>query len=182
MRRNLGKNLVFPPLPVVVIGTYDKTGKANAMTAAWSTIYDFGQVFVSVSKHKTTKNIQLNKCFTLAFATKATIKMTDYFGLVSGDKQDKIARAKAHVVKSNYINAPIITEYPLTLECKLKSLRDGNLIGDIVNVSVDEKYMSGNKIQIDKMQIVTYDMTDHSYRVIGKRIAKGFEVGMSLKK
>lgn len=172
--------MVFLPLPVVVIGTYDKTGKANAMTAAWATIYDFGQVFVSLSPHKTTTNIKASKAFTIAFATKPTAKISDYFGLVSGTKEDKIAKAKVHVEKAKFVNAPIFTEYPLVLECRLKSLSDGNLVGDIVNVNVDKAYYKNNKIKTDKMQLLTYDMTDHSYRIIGKKVAQGFSVGKKL--
>ena len=172
--------MVFLPLPVVVIGTYDKSGKPNAMTAAWATIYDFDQVFVSLSPHKTTSNIKANKAFTIAFATKSTAMISDYFGLVSGTKQNKIAKAKVHVTKAKYVNAPVFTEYPLVLECKLKSLSGGNLVGDIVNVNVDKAYYKNNKINTDKMELITYDMTDHSYRVIGKKVAQGFSVGKKL--
>lgn len=171
----------FLPLPVVVIGTYDKTGKANAMTAAWATIYDFGQVFVSLSPHKTTDNIKLNKCFTIHFATKDTAIISDYFGMVSGKKVDKIAKAKVHIENGKYVNAPIIKEYPVALECKLVSLDEGNLVGDIVNVSVDSKYLSGKRILTDKMNIITYDMSDHSYRVLGKKVAQAFSCGKKIK-
>ena len=140
MRKNLGKKWTFLPLPVGVIGTYDKSGKANAMTAAWATVYDYGQVFVSMAKHKTTDNIKLTKAFTIAFATKKTIALADYFGLVSGYKVNKIAKTKVHVSKAKYVNAPIIEEFPVVLECKLVSLKNGNLIGKIVNVNVDTSF------------------------------------------
>lgn len=180
MRTNLGKKMPFLPLPVVVIGTYDKTGKPNAMTAAWSTIYDYDQVFVSMGKHKTCTNLKANKAFTLAFATKETAQIADYFGLISGSKQNKIAKAKVHVVKAAKVNAPIFCEFPLVLECKVNSFKEGNLVGDIVNVNIDNKYLSGKKILIDKMNILCYDMSDHSYRIIGKKTAKAFEIGKQL--
>ena len=154
MRKDFGKNLVFLPLPVVVIGTYDKSGKPNAMTAAWATVYDFGKVFVSLSPHLTTKNIKANKAFTIHFATQETAAMSDYFGLVSGAKQDKIAKAKAHVIKAKHVNAPIFDEYPVALECKLISFDDGNLVGEIINVSAQDKYVSGAKIKTDKMNSI----------------------------
>lgn len=181
MRKNLGKKWTFLPLPVVVIGSYDKTGKPNAMTAAWSTVYDYGHVFVSVSPHKTTKNILVNKAFTIHFATKATAKISDYFGLVSGNKVNKIAKAKVHIVKAKCVNAPIITEYPVALECKLVSLKDGNLVGKIVNVSVDAKYLANGRILTDKMDLIVYDMPTNSYRVLGKKIADAFSCGKKIK-
>lgn len=180
MRRDLGKNMLFLPLPVVVIGTYDKSGKANAMTAAWSTIYDFGQVFVSLSPHKTTSNIKASKAFTIHFATKETAVIADYFGLISGNKVDKIAKAKVHVTKAKHVNAPIFNEFPIALECKLHSLEDGNLVGDIVNVNVDGKYVVNGKVKTDKINFITYDMSDHSYKVIGKKVAQGFACGKKL--
>lgn len=182
MRKDFGKNLVFLPLPVVVIGTYDKTGKPNAMTAAWATVYDFGKVFVSLSPHLTTKNIKANKAFTIHFATQETAVISDYFGLVSGTKVDKIAKAKVHVVKAKHVNAPIFDEYPVALECKLVSLNDGNLVGEIVNVSVQDKYIVNAKIKTDKINLIVYDMTDHSYRIVGRKVAKGFECGRKLMK
>lgn len=181
MRKNLGNKWTFLPLPVVVIGSYDKTGKANAMTAAWATVYEYGQVFVSVSKHKTTDNILANKAFTIHFATKETAVISDYFGMVSGNKTNKVAKAKVHVVKAKCVNAPIICEYPVALECKLVSLKNGNLIGKIVNVNVDNKYLNGNKILTDKMNLIVYDMPTNSYKVIGKKIATAFSCGRKIK-
>ncbi len=181
MRKDLGKNLLFLPLPVAVIGTYDKAGKPNAMTAAWTTVYDFGKVFVSLAPHLTTKNIKANKAFTISFATKDTAKVTDYFGLVSGAKEDKIAKAKLHVIKAKTVNAPIFEEYPFALECKLISLEDGVLLGEVLNLNADSKFVSNGKIKTDKMNLICYDMSDHSYREIGKKIATGFKVGMPLK-
>ena len=92
MRKSLGKEMMFLPLPVLMIGTYDGEGKANVMNAAWGGVYDYGKVIISLSKHKTTDNLELKKAFTVAFATKDTEKISDYFGMVSGNKEDKIAK------------------------------------------------------------------------------------------
>lgn len=183
MRTNLGKKLYFFPLPVVVIGSYDKNNKPNAMTAAWATIYDFNQIFVSIAlEHKTANNIKLNKAFTIAFATKETAQIADYVGLVSGKKQpNKVAKAGLKVIKGK-VNAPIFTNFPLTVECKLVSIDGGNLIGDIININVDNKYLNKNKkLDIDKMNLISYDTASHSYRLIGKKIATAFKVGLKLK-
>ena len=92
MRKDLGSKMNFLPLPVLMIGTYDKDGKANVMNAAWGGVYDYGKIYISLSKHKTTENLELKKAFTVSFATKKTEEISDYFGVVSGNKEDKIAK------------------------------------------------------------------------------------------
>lgn len=182
MRKNLGNKMNFLPLPVLMIGTYDKDGKANVMNAAWGGIYDYGKIYISLSKHKTTDNLLLKKAFTVSFATKDTEVISDYFGIVSGNDEDKIEKAGVHVVKSNYVDAPIIEEYPLTLECEVESFEDGELIGKVVNCSVDEKYLDKNgNIDVDKMEIITFDMTSNTYRVLGDVVGKAFSDGATLK-
>ena len=182
MRKDLGNKMNFLPLPVLMIGTYDKDGKANVMNAAWGGIYDYGKIFISLSKHKTTENLKLKKAFTVSFATKKTEQISDYFGVVSGNKEDKIAKTGVHVTKSNFVDAPIIEEYPLTLECKVDSFEDGKLIGTIVNCSIDEEYLDENgNIDVDKMEIITFDMVSNTYRVLGEVVGNAFEDGLKLK-
>ena len=182
MRKDLGNKMNFLPLPVLMIGTYDKDGKANVMNAAWGGIIDYGKIVISLSKHKTTENLELKKAFTLSFATKKTEKISDYFGVVSGNKEDKIAKSGVHVTKSNFVDAPIIEEYPLTLECTVDSFKNGELIGNVVNCSVDEDYLDKDgKIDVDKMEIITYDMVSNTYRVLGDVVGTAFKDGLSLK-
>lgn len=182
MRKDLGNKMNFLPLPVLMIGTYDEEGKANVMNAAWGGIYDHGKIYISLSNHKTTDNLKIKNAFTVGFATKDTEVISDYFGVVSGRDQDKIEKSGVHVIKSNFVDAPIIEEYPLTLECTVESFEDGDLIGKIVNCSVDEKYIDENgKIDVDKMEIITYDMTSNTYRVLGPVVGKAFKDGFDLK-
>lgn len=181
MRKDLGSKMNFLPLPVLIIGTYDENGNANAMNAAWGGIQDYGRIYVSLSQHKTTDNLKLKKAFTVSFATKETEVISDYFGVVSGNKEDKIAKAGVHITKSNFVDAPIIEEYPLTLECTVESFEDGNLIGNVVNVSIDEDYLDENgKIDVDKMEIITFDMVNNTYRVLGENVGKAFKDGFDL--
>lgn len=182
MRKDLGNKMNFLPLPVLMIGTYDKDRKANVMNAAWGGIYDYGKIYIALSKHKTTENLELKKAFTVGFATKKTEEISDYFGVVSGNKEDKIAKTGVHVTKSNFVDAPIIEEYPLTLECTVDSFEDGELIGNVVNCSVDEEYLDENgKIDIDKMEIITFDMVSNTYRVLGEVVGNAFKDGLKLK-
>ena len=165
MRKDLGNKMNFLPLPVLMIGTYDEEGNANVMNAAWGGVYDHGKIYISLSNHKTTDNLKVKNAFTVGFATKNTVVISDYFGVASGRNENKIEKAGVHVTKSNFVDAPIIEEYPLTLECTVESFENGDLIGKIVNCSVDEEYLDENgKIDVDKMEIIAYDMTDNTYR------------------
>lgn len=181
MRKDLGDKMQFMPLPVLMIGTYDENGKANVMNAAWGGVYDYNQIMISLSKHKTTDNLELKKAFTVAFATKKTEKISDYFGVVSGNKEDKIAKSGVHVIHGSKVDAPIIEEYPLTLECTVESFNDGILIGNVANVSVDEDYLDDQgKINVDKMEIIAFDMISNTYRVLGDVVGKDFKDGFEL--
>ena len=182
MRKDLGNKMNFLPLPVLMIGTYDKDGKADVMNAAWGGIHDYGKIYSSLSKHKTTDNLELKGAFTVGFANKNTVEISDYFGVVSGNDEDKILKSGVHVIKSNFVDAPIIQEYPLTLECTVESFKDGELIGKVVNCSVDEKYLDENgNIDVDKMEIITFDMVSNTYRVLGEVVGKAFKDGLKLK-
>lgn len=181
MKKNLGKTVFFP-MPVLIIGTYDQNGVANAMNAAWGGRYDADKVVIALSKHKTTENFEKTGAFTVAFATKQTVVESDYFGIASGRDEDKIAKAGFHAVKSQFVNAPVFEEYPLTLECKVVSWKDEVLVGEVVNVSVDDAYLDENgKLDAQRCQFISYDETNGSYRVLGDVVGKAFKDGNKLK-
>ena len=182
MKKNLGKTVFFP-MPVLIIGTYDQNGVANAMNAAWGGRYDADKVVIALSKHKTTENFENTGAFTVAFATKQTLVESDYFGIASGRDEDKIAKAGFHAVKSQFVNAPVFEEYPLTLECKVVSWKDEVLVGEVVNVSVDDAYLDENgKLDAQRCQFISYDETNTSYRVLGDVVGKAFKDGNKLKR
>ena len=116
-----GKHAVITPEGVFIIGTYDENGTPNAMNAAWGMQSDMGEITLMLGKHKTTENFEKTGAFTVAFGTADTVLISDYFGVETGKKVNKIEKAGCHVHKSTHVNAPIIEEYPLTLECKVKS-------------------------------------------------------------
>ncbi len=186
MRKNLGPNTTYFPMPVAVLGTYDKEGKPNAMVAAWTGIYDSNQVYVCIStEHKTIKNLKEGSDVTIAFATKETIVEADYLGIKSGNSEsDKINKCGLTVTKSTKVNAPLINEFPLILECKVNKLsHDKNdettyAIFDIVDISVDESVLDEKgKVDSSKIHLVTYDSISHEYKEIGGSVAKAFEAG-----
>lgn len=185
MRKDFGKKTVITPLPVVIIGTYDENGVPNAMNAAWAGQVDSDQIIVSLAKHKTTDNLELKKEFTVSFATKDTVTASDYFGIESGRNINKIEKAGFHAVKSAYIDAPVFTEYPLTLECRVVELQPDTegylLIGETVNMSADESILTDGKIDLGKMQPIMFDSAMNKYRVVGEVVADAFKEGMKLK-
>ena len=139
-RKNFGAAhaLITTPQPCVMIATWDENKNPDVMMAAWAGQYDYGQIVISLSQHKTTDNLGKTGAFTISFADERTVAQSDYLGIVSGGKvADKVARAGFTVTPSPNVNAPIINEYPLTLECRVGSFKDGILIGEVVNQSAD---------------------------------------------
>ncbi|MBR4745116.1 MAG: flavin reductase family protein [Clostridia bacterium] len=182
MRKDFGVKTWFYPLPVVIIGTYDENGVPNAMNAAWSGIWDYNQVYVSLSKHKTTDNLTKTRAFTISFADVKHVVEADCVGVVSGNQvPNKLEIAGLHTHKSAHVNAPIIDEFPLTLECNVVSFEEGTLIGEIVNVNADESVLTNGVIDVDKLQVISFSPADNSYRVVGKKVGNAFRDGLKLK-
>ena len=185
MRKNFGvKNWLYP-MPVMIVGTYDENGAPNAMNAAWGGIYDTNLVMVCLAdEHKTTANILKTGAFTVSFATRATVVPCDYVGITSAnDVPDKFEKAGFHAVRSEFVNAPIIEELPMTVECKLlKFNEDGICIGEIVNVSADEGILDENgKIDAKLLDPIIYDSATHAYWSFGEKVGQAFSDGLKLK-
>ena len=185
MRKNFGPKCWLYPMPVFVVGSYDENGTPNAMVAAWGGMYDTDQVIVCLAgDHKTTANIKKSGAFTISFATTDTIAACDYVGIVSGnDVPDKFAKAGFNAVKSEYVNAPVITELPMTVECELiKFNEDGICIGQIVNVSADESVLDENgRIDAKKLDPIIYDGATHAYWSFGEKVGQAFSDGKKIK-
>lgn len=184
MRKNFGAKTMLYPMPVLIIGTYDEKGSPNAMNAAWGGIYDTNMVMICLSDdHKTTKNIKNTKAFTVSFATKDQVVACDYVGIVSAnDEPEKFTKAGFHAIKSEFVNAPIIQELPMAVECELiKFNEDGICIGKIVNVCADEKVLNeSGKIDAKKLNPISYDSSTHAYWSIGEVVEKAFFCGKEL--
>ncbi len=183
-RKNFGKQTWLLPQPVLIVGTYDADGKPDAMNAAWGGVYDADTVMLCLGSHKTTENIKRQKAFTVSFGDVKHLVASDYVGIVSANEQpDKMAKAGFHTVKSGYVNAPVIEELPVTLECRLvKFNEDGNVIGEIVNVSADESVLGADgKIDSDKLELITFDPVHAAYRKVGEKVGNAFSDGNKLK-
>ncbi len=184
MRKNFGPKTWMYPLPVLIIGTYDESGKPNAMNAAWGGIYDTDQVMLCLSHgHKTYKNIQAKGAFTVSMGTADQAVACDYVGMESGNKvENKFQKAGFTAAKSEFVDAPIINELPMTLECKLVGeTPEGIVIGQIVNISADESILTDGAIDPALLKPITFDPVHNSYRTLGEEVAKAFSAGAVLK-
>lgn len=185
MRKDFGIKTQLYPMPVFIVAAYDKDGKACCMNAAWGGVYDTNQVMVCLADdHKTTKNILESKAFTISIADAKHVIEADYVGIVSGnDVPDKMEKAGLTTTKSKFVNAPIINEFPMTVECELlKFNEDGICIGKIVNVNADEAVLGEDGlIDPQKLEAITYDSVHHTYIKLGEKVGKAFSDGSRIK-
>lgn len=185
MRKNFGAKCWLYPMPVLIVGSYDENGNPDAMNAAWGGIYDTNLVMVCLADdHKTTDNIKKSGAFTLSFATANTVIPCDYVGIVSAhDVPDKFARAGFHATRSELVNAPLIDELPMAVECKLlKFNEDGICIGEIINISADESILDvDGRIDAKKLDPIIYDSVSHAYWNFGEQVGRAFSDGKKIK-
>lgn len=186
MRKNFGAKPMCYPMPVYIIATYGADGTPDAMNAAWGGISEEQEISICISEdHKTTENILARKAFTVSMATARYMKECDYVGIVSGNKvPDKFRKAGFHATKSEFVDAPLIDELPMALECELISYdpETCRLVGRIVNVSADESVLGENgKVDVSKLQPITYDPVNHHYLALGEKVGQAFHDGLALK-
>ena len=182
-RKNFGAShaLITTPQPCVMIATWDENKNPDVMMAAWAGQLDYKQIVISLSRHKTTDNLAKTGAFTISFADERTVAESDYFGLVSGNKvPDKVAKAGFTVTPSPNVNAPIINEYPLTLECRVVSFEDGMLIGEVVNQSADESILTDGQVDLTKLKPIVFDAAGMCYRALGDVVGKAWGAGKAI--
>lgn len=182
-RTNMGAKIFVTPQPALMIGTYDENGNPDVMMAAWGGQCDNNQVCFRLSPHRTTTNLRATKEFTLSYATQRDMAESDYFGTVSAnDVPDKIAQTGFTVTKSQNINAPIIDQYPLTMECRVVEIieREGDgcfVIGEVVNTIADPSILTDGRIDLDKLQPIVFDASMPSYRSVGGVVGGAWDAG-----
>lgn len=185
MRKNFGSKSWLYPMPVLIVAAYDEQGVPNAMNAAWGGMFTDEHIGICISEgHKTTKNILATKAFTVSMATVEQLAACDYVGIVSGNREpDKFSKAGFTALRSEVVNAPIIEQLPMTLECEMVSYdkESNHLVGRIVNVSADEKILTDGKIDLGKLRPITYDPINHHYIALGEVAGNAFSDGKKLK-
>lgn len=187
MKKSIKNKTVVTPLPVLIVATYDENGTPDAMNAAWGGQCDYHKIALNLANgHKTTENIRKNREFTVSIGTLDTMTLSDYVGIVSANKIiDKLAKADVHVSKAPNVNAPIIEEYPLTMECRAISINEENggtrVVGEVVNLLAEESILDekGN-VDFDKLCPISYDSERHTYRVLGSNVGHAFSDGKKL--
>ncbi|MBQ7916772.1 MAG: flavin reductase family protein [Firmicutes bacterium] len=185
MRKNFGSKPMLYPQPVFIIAAYDENGVPNAMNAAWGGLSEENEIMICLSAdHKTTKNIQVRKAFTVSMATAEYVAACDYVGVVSGNEvPDKVARAGFHIVPSSFVDAPLIEELPMAVECELIEYNPENcrLFGRIVNVCADESVLNENgMVDPAKLQPITFDPMNNTYCVLGEKVGNAFSDGLEI--
>ena len=187
MRKDLGVKPAVYPMPVLMVATYDENGVVDVMNAAWGMICSSDMITLSLTEtHKTVKNLKKTKAFTVSLADVKNIEAADFFGIASGNKMaDKFERSKMTATKSERVNAPIIEEFPITMECELAEIIETDnvysIIGKIVNVSAHEEVLDeSGKIDIEKAGILMFDQFKAGYYVTGEKVGQAWQTGKPL--
>ncbi len=186
MRKNFGPNPYCYPQPVFILAAYGPDGTPNCMNAAWGGISDDHEVSLCISAgHKTTANILHSKAFTISMATADRLAACDYVGIVSGKRvPDKFARAGFHATRAEFVDAPLIDELPMAMECELVSYdpESCRMVGRIVNICADESVLNENgRVDPARLRPITFDPMNNTYVVLGETVGHAFKDGGKLK-
>lgn len=189
MKRDLGIVPAVYPMPVLMVATYDEDGVVDVMASSWAMICEPDQIALFLDrKRKTTANILKNRAFTVSIADRAHMEAADYFGIVSGERvKDKFERSGLTAIRSTHVNAPIIDEFPVVMECELAEVVDTEyiycLVGKIRNTQADERVLSEKgKIDPSQCDSLIYDELQHGYYISGEKVGQAFSAGRELVK
>lgn len=189
MKKNLGVVQAVYPMPVLMVAAYDENETVNVMNAAWGMICNEDRIALFIDEdHKTTQNLLKAKAFTVSIADKAHMDVADFFGIATGNKMpDKFARTGYHATKSTFVNAPVIDEFPVVMECELAEVVETEsfycIVGKILNTAAEERVLSDQgKIDPAKLEALIFDQFAHGYYVSGEKVGKAWNAGAKLMK
>lgn len=188
MRKKLDITEGIFPMPVLMVAAYNEDGSVNVMNAAWGTMQERGHVALNLTQtHKTVKNIKERGAFTVSIADAAHVAEADYFGVESGNRvADKLGKSGLTASKAEAVDAPVINEFPICLECEFVEYQNNEygcgVIGKVVNVTADEKVMDGDKIDMSLVNAIAFDPYTHGYYRVAERVGEAFKDGLQLKK
>ena len=183
MKKEIKKGPGIFPMPVLMIGTYNEDGSVDVMNAAWGMAQSMNHLKLCLTEsHKTVKNMKRTMACTVALGTKDLMVESDNFGIVSANKEtDKFKKTGLHATKSEIVDAPIIEEYPICMECKVIGFEDDGTLVEVVNVQAEEKYLNEDgTLKLDEMRIIAYDPYSHGYYVVGEKVGNAFQEGKKL--
>ena len=188
MRTKLNITEAIFPMPVLMVASYNEDGSVNVMTAAWGTMQERDTVALCLTEtHKTVQNIKARGAFTVSIADAAHMVEADYLGIETGNRvADKFVRSGLTASKAEKVDAPVINEFPICLECEFIEYQDGEygcgVIGKVVNVTADESVMVNGKIDMSRVNAIAFDPYTHGYYKVTERVGEAFRDGMKLKK
>ncbi len=188
MRKTLKQTEGIFPMPVLMVATYNEDGSVNVMNAAWGTMQERGNVALNLTEtHKTVKNIKNRKAFSVSIADAAHVKEADYFGVVSGNQEaKKFENSGMTATKSDMVDAPIINEFPICMECEFIEFQENaygcGVIGKVIRITADESVMNGDTIDMSLVNAIAFDPYTHGYYKVTERVGDAFKDGFQLKK
>ena len=188
MRKNIKTTEAIFPMPVLMVATYDENNKVDVMNAAWGMMLDRDVIALNLTEtHKSVKNIKEKKAFTVSIADSKHVKEADYFGVVSANTDpDKFAKSGLTTTKSEIIDAPIINEFPLCMECEFIEYQDSKygcgVVGKVVRVTALEEVLTGDNVDISSLGAIAFDPYTHGYYKVTERVGNAFKDGLELKK
>ena len=188
MKKNIKTTEAIFPMPVLMIATYNEDGTVDVMNAAWGMMLERDYVVLNLTEtHKTVQNIKNRKGFTVSIADAKHVVEADYFGVVSANNTpNKFEKSGLSVTKSKIVDAPIVNEFPICLECEFVEYQNNQfgcgVVGKVLNVSAEENIMSGNQIDIAKLEAIAFDPYTHGYYKVTERVGNAFKDGLKLKK
>lgn len=188
MKKNIKTTEAIFPMPVLMVATYNEDDTIDVMNAAWGTMLERNYVVLNLTEtHKTVQNIKKRKAFTVSIADAKHVVEADYFGVVSAkNTPNKFENSGLTATKSKIVDAPIINEFPICIECEFVEYQDDEygcgVIGKVVNVSADESVIEGDKVDISKVEAIAFDPYTHGYYKVTDRVGEAFKDGLKLKK
>ncbi len=187
MRTKLNLTEGIFPMPVLMVATYNEDGSVNVMNAAWGTMQERDRVALNLTEtHKTVQNIKKRKAFTVSIADAKHVVEADYFGVESGNRvPDKFAKSGLTASKAECVDAPVINEFPLCLECEFIEYQSNEygvgVIGKVVNLTADESVMADGKVDMSMVDAIAFDPYTHGYYRVSERVGEAFRDGLKLK-
>ena len=187
MRQKLKLTEGIFPMPVLMVATYNEDGSVNVMNAALGTMQERDHVALNLTEtHKTVQNIKARKAFTVSIADAAHVVEADYFGVVSGNKEPhKFEKSGLTASKAETVDAPVINEFPLCLECEFIEFQNDTygigVIGKVVNITADEGVMVDGKLDMSLVNAIAFDPYTHGYYRVAERVGEAFKDGLKIK-
>ena len=187
MKKQIKTTEAIFPMPVLLISTFNEDGSVDVMNAAWGTMLDRGMVALNLTEtHTTVKNIKVRKGFVVHIADAKHVVEADWFGCVHGAKEpDKFQKTGLTYEKSDLVDAPIINELPIAMECQFVEYQNDatglGVIGKVLRTSVEEANLMDGKVNIDSLEAIAFDPYTHGYYKVVGRVGDAFKDGLKLK-